>query len=78
MEHLHIKEGQLAITTEEGVAVVSIEDLNQIMVDGAKVNVMSSIDMMVECLKQIVLKNSGEKLKLLIIIPIEDMEGITE
>lgn len=29
---LHIKSGQLEITTEEGVAIIPIEDLNQIMV----------------------------------------------
>ena len=28
---LHIKEGQLEITTDDGVAVVPIEDLNQII-----------------------------------------------
>ena len=27
---IHIKEGQMEITTEEGVAVIPIEDLNQI------------------------------------------------
>ena len=30
---LHIKEGQLEITTDDGVAVVPIEDLNQIMLN---------------------------------------------
>ena len=34
---IHIKEGQLEITTEDGVAVVPIEDLNQIMVHGANI-----------------------------------------
>ena len=34
--------------------------------------------MMVESLKRIILENSTEKLKLPIIIPIEEMEGITE
>lgn len=34
---LHIKEGQLEITTDDGVAVVPIEDLNQIMVHGANI-----------------------------------------
>lgn len=34
---IHIKEGQLEITTEEGVAVIPIEDLNQIMVHGANI-----------------------------------------
>ncbi len=28
---IHIKEGQMEITTEEGVAVIPIEDLNQIV-----------------------------------------------
>ena len=30
---IHIKEGQLEITTDDGIAVVPIEDLNQIMVE---------------------------------------------
>ncbi len=34
---IHIKEGQMEITTEEGVAVIPIEDLNQIMVHGVNV-----------------------------------------
>lgn len=34
---IHIKEGQLEITTDEGVAVVPIEDLNQIMIHGANI-----------------------------------------
>ncbi len=93
----------MEIITEEGVAVILIEDLNQIMVhganvqlskaerrelahvlhnacivDGVKVNVMSSIDIMVESLKRIILDNSTEKLQLPVIIPIESMEGITE
>ena len=32
------------------------------MIDGAKVNVMSAIDMMVESLKRIILDDSDEKL----------------
>ena len=32
---IHIKEGQLEITTKEGIAYVPIEDLCQIMVHGA-------------------------------------------
>lgn len=51
---------------------------NACMIDGTKVNVMSSIDIMVESLKRIVLDNSDEFLKLPIVIPIENMEGITE
>lgn len=41
-------------------------------------NVMSAIDIMVESLKRIILEDSDEALKLPVIIPIEDMEGITE
>lgn len=51
---------------------------NACIVDGTKVNVMSAIDMMVESLKRIILENSDEELKLPVIIPIENMEGITE
>jgi len=51
---------------------------NACLIDGIKVNVMASIDIMVESLKRIVLENSDECFKLPIVIPIEDMEGITE
>ncbi|MBQ4559529.1 MAG: type II CRISPR-associated endonuclease Cas1 [Tyzzerella sp.] len=51
---------------------------NACIVDGIKVNVMSAIDIMVESLKRIILEDSDEHLKLPVIVPIEDMEGITE
>ena len=51
---------------------------NACIVEGIKVNVMSAIDIMVESLKRIILENANEKIKLPVIIPIEDMEGITE
>lgn len=51
---------------------------NACIVDGMKINVMSAIDIMVESLKRIILENTNEKLKLPVIIPTEDMEGITE
>ena len=51
---------------------------NACMIDGAKVNVMSAIDMMVESLKRIILDDSDEKLILPIVLTIESMEGITE
>lgn len=51
---------------------------NACIMDDIKVNVMSAIDIMVESLKRIILDNSMENLKLPLIIPIEDMEGITE
>lgn len=51
---------------------------NACIVDGTKVNIMSAIEIMVESLKRIILDNSNELLKLPVIIPIEEMEGITE
>ncbi len=41
---IHIKEGQLEITTEEGTVYVPIEDLNQIMVHGANIR-LSTMDL---------------------------------
>lgn len=52
--------------------------LNACIIDNVKVNVTSAIDIMEESLKRIILENSSEELKLPLIIPIEDMEGITE
>lgn len=34
---IHIKEGQLEVTTAEGVVLIPIEDLSQIMVHGANI-----------------------------------------
>ena len=51
---------------------------NACKVDDMKVNVMASIDIMVESLKRIILDNSSEKLKLPLILPVESLEGITE
>ena len=51
---------------------------NACKVDEMKVNVMASIDIMVESLKRIILDNSSEKLKLPLILPVESLEGITE
>lgn len=51
---------------------------NACIIDGVKMNVLSSIDITVESLKRIILDNAQEELKLPVIIPIESMEGITE
>ena len=48
------------------------------MISGTKVNVMTAIDMMCESLKRIILDRSREELQLPTILPIEDLEGITE
>ena len=41
---VHIKSGQLQVTTEEGTAVIPIEDLSQIMVHGANIR-LSTMDL---------------------------------
>lgn len=51
---------------------------NACIVDGIKVNLLTSINMMCESLKRIILNRSVEKIQLPIILPIESMEGITE
>lgn len=38
---IHIKEGQLEVTSDAGVALIPIEDLSQIMVHGANINKLS-------------------------------------
>lgn len=51
---------------------------NACMIDGAKVNIISAVEIMCESLKRIILDKSDEKLKLPTILPIESLEGITE
>ena len=51
---------------------------NACIIDKAKINVMSAIDIMVESLKRIILDKSYEELKLPLVLPIESLEGITE
>lgn len=51
---------------------------NACSVEGVKMNVLSAIDIMVESLKRIILDASTEQLKLPLILPNENMEGITE
>lgn len=51
---------------------------NACVVDGVKVNILSSIDLMCESLKRIILNESEERLQLPTILPIKSMEGITE
>lgn len=46
--------------------------------DETKVSVLAMIDMMVESLKRIMLDGTGEELAMPVVIPIEDMEGVTE
>lgn len=57
---IHIKEGQLEITTEEGIATVPIEDLNQIMVHGANIR-LSTMDLSILSQNKIMLMTLDEK-----------------
>lgn len=51
---------------------------NACIVNGIKTNVLSAIDMTCESLKRIILDKSNEELCLPTILPVENMEGITE
>lgn len=68
---IHIKEGQLEITTEEGVAVIPIEDLNQIMVHGANIR-LSTMDLSILTQKKVALMTLDDRyLPTAIVLPFE-------
>lgn len=68
---IHIKEGQLEITTEEGVVVIPIEDLNQIMVHGANIR-LSTMDLSILSQNKVALMTLDEKyLPTAIVLPFE-------
>ena len=53
---IHIKEGQLSITSEDGTAVIPIEDLSQIMVHGANIRLGKLRKNTIDALKNLHLK----------------------
>jgi len=57
---IHIKEGQLEITTEEGVALIPIEDLSHIMVHGANIR-LSTMDLSILSQNKVALMTLDEK-----------------
>lgn len=68
---IHIKEGQLEITTEEGIALIPIEDLCQIMVHGANIR-LSTMDMSILSQNKVALMTLDEKyLPTAIVLPFE-------
>lgn len=68
---IHIKEGQLEITTEDGTAVIPIEDLNQIMVHGANIR-LSTMDLSILSQNKVALMTLDEKyLPTAIVLPFE-------
>ena len=68
---IHIKAGQLEITTEDGVAYVPIEDLSQIMVHGANIR-LSTMDLSILSQNKVALMTLDEKyLPTAIVLPFE-------
>ena len=68
---IHIKEGQLEITTEEGGVVIPIEDLNQIMVHGANIR-LSTMDLSILSQNKVAMMTLDEKyLPTAIVLPFE-------
>ena len=68
---IHIKEGQLEITTDDGVAVVPIEDLNQIMVHGANIR-LSTMDLSILSQNKVALMTLDDRyLPTAIVLPFE-------
>lgn len=68
---IHIKEGQLEVTTEEGTIYVPIEDLNQIMVHGANIR-LSTMDLSILSQNKVALMILDERyLPTAIVLPFE-------
>lgn len=68
---IHIKEGQLEVTSKEGIALIPIEDLNQIMVHGANIR-LSTMDLSILSQNKVSLMTLDEKyLPTAIVLPFE-------
>lgn len=68
---IHIKEGQLEVTSEAGVALIPIEDLNQIMVHGTNIR-LSTMDLSILSQNKVSVMTLDEKyLPTAIVLPFE-------
>lgn len=68
---IHIKDGQLEVTTEEGSVLISIEDLSQIMVHGANIR-LSTMDLSILSQNKVAVMTLDEKyLPTAIVLPFE-------
>lgn len=68
---IHIKEGQLEVTTEEGTIYVPVEDLNQIMVHGANIR-LSTMDLSILSQNKVALMTLDDRyLPTAIVLPFE-------
>lgn len=68
---IHIKEGQLEITSEEGTAAIPIEDINMIMAHGANIR-LSTMDLSILSRNKVALVTLDDKyLPTAIVLPCE-------
>ncbi len=68
---IHIKAGQLEITTEEGTVSIPVEDLNMIMVHGANIR-LSTMDLSILSQNRVVITTLDNKyLPTAIVLPFE-------
>lgn len=68
---LHIKEGQLEVSSSDGVALIPIEDLNQIMLHGANIR-LSTMDLSILSQNKVAIMTLDEKfLPTAIVLPFE-------
>ena len=68
---IHIKEGQLQVTSEDGLAIIPIEDLSQIMVHGANIR-LSTMDLSILTQNKVSIMTLDEKYQpTAIVLPFE-------
>lgn len=68
---IHIKEGQLQVTSEDGLAITPIEDLSQIMVHGANIR-LSTMDLSILTQNKVSIMTLDEKYQpTAIVLPFE-------
>lgn len=68
---IHIKEGQLEVTSEDGIALIPIEDLSQILVHGANIR-LSTMDISILTQNKVSIMTLDEKyLPTAIVLPFE-------
>jgi len=68
---IHIKEGQLEVTTEDGIAIIPIEDLSNIMIHGANIR-LSTMDLSILSLNKVAITTLDDRfLPTAIVLPFE-------
>lgn len=68
---IHIKEGQLQVSSEDGLAIIPIEDLNQIVVHGSNIR-LSTMDLSILTQNKVSIMTLDEKYQpTAIVLPFE-------